>query len=288
MVRFMQRGAIEAVTPAHRRGRPLPESPGREAIMRLEGCAPGSTLLRIVSLALVATLAACRSEDTPPQVQEPGRERTPKTRALETGANILQDVTPVEQIGIYLVGFHPMKDDPSVQMESHHYCDQVNQDFAQCVLYDGNTENANLHGIEYIISERLYTALPAEEKPYWHPHNYEILSGQLVMPGLPEAAEKEALRGKVNSYGKTWHVWRTGVHRKAGDRLPLGAPHLAWSFNDDGEAAPGLVEERDRRMGIDSAEKRRDRADLAALARPQGGADALQGKFPTAGRSLTP
>jgi hypothetical protein len=27
------------------------------------------------------------------------------------------------------------------------------------------------------------------------------------MPGLPDATEKEALAGKMNSYGKTWHVW---------------------------------------------------------------------------------
>jgi hypothetical protein len=53
-------------------------------------------------------------------------------------------------------------------MESHHYCDQVNEDFAQCALYDGNTAEARLHG-EYIISEKLYATLPADERPYWHP-----------------------------------------------------------------------------------------------------------------------
>jgi hypothetical protein len=52
---------------------------------------------------------------------------------------------------MYLVGFHPSKSDPGMQMESHHYCDQVNEDLAQCVLYDGNTEQARLHGVEYII-----------------------------------------------------------------------------------------------------------------------------------------
>ena len=44
------------------------------------------------------------------------------------------------------------------------------------------------------ISERLFESLPAEERPSWHPHNYEILSGQLVGPGLPAAAEKALLK----------------------------------------------------------------------------------------------
>ena len=55
---------------------------------------------------------------------------------------------------------------------------------------------ARMMGIEYIISEELYNTLPTNEKAYWHPHNYVILSGQRRMPGLPDVAEKEALKGK--------------------------------------------------------------------------------------------
>lgn len=182
----------------------------------------------------------------------------------------------------YLAGFHPAKADPQMQMESHHYCDQVNEDFAQCALYDGNTEEAHLHGVEYIISEKLYGTLPPDEKPYWHPHNFEILSGELRMPGLPDVAEAEALKGKMYSYGKTWHFWKTGVFGEQGDALPLGPPQLAWSFNGDGEAKQGLVEERDRRMDLDTTEARRNRADWASLARPQAGVDAIAESFPAA------
>jgi hypothetical protein len=35
-------------------------------------------------------------------------------------------------------------------------------------------------------------------------------------------------------------------------------------------------------MGIDSGAKRRDRADLSSLARPQSGVDALKSAFPNA------
>jgi hypothetical protein len=181
---------------------------------------------------------------------------------------------------IYLVGFHPMKDNSQIQMEAHHYCHQVNEDFAQCVLFDGNTKDAQMNGLEYIVSEKLYNTLPAAERQYWHPHNYEILSGELVGPGLPEAAEHSLMSTKMNSYGKTWHVWMTDSQGKPADKLPLGTPHLAWSFNHDGELAPGMMESRDQRMGIDSNQKRKDRGDLSSQAHPQQGVDVLKKTFP--------
>lgn len=151
------------------------------------------------------------------------------------------------------------------------------------MIFDGNTAASNIIGLEYIISERLFETLADDEKPNWHPHNYEILSGQLVLPGVPAIAEKAALEKKLNSYGKTWHVWDTGhAGHPAAHALPVGKPLLAWSYNRDGEAPEGLVESRDERMGIDTAEKRAERASFAAQARPQLGVDALKSKLPGA------
>jgi len=225
----------------------------------------------------LAVLVGCGGGNTGQTA--PGADTTATTAVLETSADIIQDTEPVDQIGLYLNGFHAAKDDPSRQMEAHHYCNQVNEDFAQCVLFDGNTDAARLMGVEYIISETLYNGLADEEKAYWHPHNYEILSGQLRLPGVPDVAEKAALEGKMNSYGKTWHTWMTGMHDGQNDTLPLGPSKLQWSLNRDGEAAPGLVEARDKRMGLDTAEARADRADLTAQARPQGGVDAVADMF---------
>ena len=112
-----------------------------------------------------------------------------------------------------------------MQMEAHHYCIQVNEDFAQCALFDGNAAASRLTGVEYIISAHLYDTLPADEKAYWHPHNFEILSGQLRLPGVPDVAEKEALKSKINSYGKTWHTWMTGMYGQKGE--PAARPRAA-------------------------------------------------------------
>lgn len=139
----------------------------------------------------------------------------------------------------------------------------------QCVLFDGNTRGANLNGIEYIISEKLFETLLQGERQFWRPHNAEILSGQLVAPGIPESAEKELKRRKMNSYGKIWHVWTTDQ----GQKLPLGEPMLAWSFNRDREAKAGLVEKRDK-DAREYRQIRRNRRDLEQLTKPQESIDA--------------
>ncbi|WP_263144999.1 OBAP family protein [Pseudomonas sp. RIT-PI-AD] len=227
----------------------------------------------------IPSLSAFAADQAQPHASPQGEEKTAKVKVLEGGATLLQGHAPVRGFDVYMVGFHPMKDDPGLQMEAHHYCNQVNEDFAQCVLFDGNTAAANLNGVEYILSERLFQTLPAEERPYWHPHNGEILSGQLMAPGIPETAEKALMKTKLNSYGKTWHFWHTGYAGHAADTLPLGEPRLAWSINRDGEVLPALVAERDRRTDRDTAKTREHRADLAPLAHPQSGVDALKGRF---------
>ena len=200
---------------------------------------------------------------------------------LEAGAALLQEMTPLNDFDIYVVGLHCAKHEPQMQMEAHHFCRQVNQDLLQCTIFDGNTKDANLIGIEYIISERLFGTLPEEERSYWHPHNYEILSGQLTAPGLPDMAERAFLKQLMNSYGKTWHTWHTGRHDgEPGDRLPMGDATLMWSFNRDGEADEHLKQDLEQHMGIDEAAKREQRRSFTELAHPQHGVDFLAGAFP--------
>lgn len=115
-------------------------------------------------------------------------------------------------------------------------------------------------GVEYIISEQLFNTLPAPEKALWHSHVHEVKSGQLVAPGIPEVAEHALMEKLVHTYGKTWHTWHTDLDK----RLPLGVPQLMMGFTADGQADPRMVSQRDQRMGIDSAEKKKTRVDIVA------------------------
>lgn len=233
---------------------------------------------KIPLLLSILFLAACTT--SAPNVRPAGEPKTADSKNLEAGARAFQSSRPVSQMDVYLVGFHPMKDRPDHQMEAHHFCKSVNEDFVQCALFDGNSKDANLNGIEYIISERLFNKLPEEEQKYWHPHNYEILSGQLIAPGLPEIAETAFLKKKMNSYGKTWHVWNTGHHgRNDATALPTGEPKLAWSFNHDGEALAGLEEKTEKKFNVNFKEKRKARRELVKLAKPQKGVNNLKSHF---------
>src|SRR4051794_7331464 len=111
------------------------------------------TKLTLSSLGL-ALLSGCATE-VGPKVTPPGEAKSAKTSAMEQGARALQTQDPVRQLAVYLVGFHADKNDPSHQMTAHHFCRPVSQDLTQCALFDGNSAEANLTGVEYIISEKL-------------------------------------------------------------------------------------------------------------------------------------
>lgn len=210
-----------------------------------------------VLLAAVLVIA-CGNDNTASRVEAPGAEKDAKSKSLEVGADLLQGKTPLKKINAYLDGFHFYNGNINAQMEAHHYVSQLNEDVHQAIIYDGNGEDAKIMGVEYIISERLFKTLPEEEKKLWHSHHYEVKSGTLVAPGLPEAAEHELMEKLVSTYGKTIHTWHTDQQKT----LPIGAPAIMMGFTQDGQLHPDLVRQRDERMDISSAERKKNRADI--------------------------
>jgi hypothetical protein len=174
----------------------------------------------------------------------------------ECGAALLPSQTPLSALNVYLDGLHFRSGKMDEQMEAHHYCSALTDDLIQCVLFDGNVSGARLLGVEYVVSARVFAGLPAEEKALWHSHRYEVKSGQLVAPGLPEAAEHQLMEKLISTYGKTWHTWAEDP------ALPLGPPALMMGFTAEGQARPELAEKRDKAFGISSAAKEKARADI--------------------------
>lgn len=203
-------------------------------------------------------LWACGGKNTEPPVKEPGQEKTTKTEALETGAEVMQGKAPVNALNIYLDGFHFYNGNMKGQMEAHHYCSKLNEDVTQCIIYDGNGKDAHIMGVEYIVSEKLFKGLPEDEKKLWHSHNYEVKSGELIAPGIPTKAEHELMEEIVSTYGKTWHTWHTDLDKE----LPYGSPMLMMGFTKDGQLRPELVATRDKNFGISTKEKKKDRTSI--------------------------
>jgi hypothetical protein len=205
-------------------------------------------------------LAGCGANNSPAKVQSPGAPTSSSLKLLATGAEVMQSRPPIDAINTYLDGFHFYNGDQNGQMEAHHYVTVLNEDVMQAVIYDGNTRDARLMGVEYIISERLYKTLPPEEKKLWHSHQYEVKSGTLIAPGLPEAADHALMKRIVNTYGKTWHTWHTDRDKT----LPIGIPALMMGFTADGQMDSRLLADRDRRFDVDSKKIRAQRADIVA------------------------
>lgn len=143
-----------------------------------------------------------------------------------------QDLAPIKQVGMYLDGYHTYKSeeklsaDKQQQIRTAHYCMQINPDLFQCLIYDGNTDKAKCIGVEYVITDKGFQTLSAEEQKNWHPHDAEVDTGLLILPGLPEAKQKEILAVLRSTHGKTWQVWPN-----LADQFPLGSPALMWSVD---------------------------------------------------------
>lgn len=166
--------------------------------------------------------------------------------------------TPMSGPHAYFCGIHIAKGDPKFQLIVQHYCAAHNGEgedaIFQCLLFDSRDANAKLLGVEYIVSDRQYRALPDDEKRYWHPHTYEVLAGGLIAPEMTEADETAFLKTILTTWGKTWHTWpdpKTPV--------PMGEPLLMWSVTADGQLDDRVVAERDRTFRVSTDEIRRKR-----------------------------
>ena len=101
-----------------------------------------------VGLMSVAALCGCERGESPSPVDAPGADTTAKTDALEAGAAMLQSEGPLETLNAYMDGFHFYNGNMAAQMEAHHYCSLLNEDVTQCVIFDGNTKDAKIMGVE--------------------------------------------------------------------------------------------------------------------------------------------
>lgn len=107
--------------------------------------------------------------------------------------------------------------------EIHHYCKigESSNIFATCLLFDGDSSDANFIGIEFAISKNAYLSLPEEEKPYWHSHDKEtITKSNLSFPELTQDETIKMMEVIPETYG--WHL----IVGNPADKIPSSLlPH---------------------------------------------------------------
>ncbi|XP_052191274.1 oil body-associated protein 1A-like [Diospyros lotus] len=201
-------------------------------------------------------------ENRSTHVSVPGEPTHTKTSLVEKATSTIQSFGPINKIHQHLCAFHFYADDMTRQVEAHHYCGHQNEEMRQCLIYDSPKPDANLIGLEYIISEELFLTVPDEEKPLWHSHQYEVKSGMLFMPGVPGPVERKDLEKVCKTYGKTIHFWQ--IDR--GDTLPLGLPQVMMAFTRDGQLYDNLAQDVQKEFGVSFVKERENRAYMTGLA----------------------
>jgi hypothetical protein len=81
---------------------------------------------------------------------------------------------------------------------------------AVCQLYAGNSTNAKLSQIEFIITDEQYQSLPAREKQNWHNHAVELTPqrGEPEIISLPAGVNgTQLLDTLTHTYGKVITLW---------------------------------------------------------------------------------
>lgn len=176
--------------------------------------------------------------------------------------------SPMSGPHAHFCGIHMAKQNPKLQFVTQHYCTAHEPGHGadalfQCVLFDGTGKAAKLVGVEYLISDRMYRALPEEEKRFWHAHTYEVLGGGLIAPGMTAEEELAFMKVVLPTWGKAWHTWpdpRTPV--------PMGEPLLIWSLMGDGQVDPKVLAARDKEFKVDTAKVAAGRQEAFGLELP--------------------
>jgi hypothetical protein len=132
----------------------------------------------------------------------------------------------------------------------------LSEDLFQCIVLESNKPKARILGVEYIVTDKIFQKLPEAERTFWHPHTYEVTSGLLVAPKLSAEEDSKLMKAVKTTWGKTWHTWPDPK-----ESLPLGEPILMWTFDQDGQIDPKLIQKRDENLRIDTAAIRKRRAE---------------------------
>ncbi|MGI8834758.1 MAG: DUF1264 domain-containing protein [Nitrososphaeraceae archaeon] len=98
-------------------------------------------------------------------------------------------------------------DDPTLRV--WHFCKPNDKIMMVCQLYDTDSPNATLIGVEYMITADAYKNLPDREKPNWHNHKEEFAPDRAdpKFPQLSEQQQNATLKKLVETYGKVILTW---------------------------------------------------------------------------------
>jgi hypothetical protein len=183
--------------------------------------------------------------------------KSTKQKILEAGASLLQNKDPIKSFKQHLISVAFVNGQPNKQFLIHSFLNSFNDEFGHALLYDSETADAKLIGVQYIISERVFLSLPEEEKKFWYSFQYMVKHGLIVAPSLPSMAEKPLMAHLSACYGKAFLFWQTQQ-----SPLPYGIPKILMGFTADGQVDELLLKELYSRSEVRPSDMLRKREKL--------------------------
>ena len=104
---------------------------------------------------------------------------------------------------------------------AHHYCKGVAGGLTQCLLFDSDSPNARLVGVEAIVPTATYNTFGKDEKANWHYHKDEIPKVEATLPDVAAEDAGAIVKSIEETYGKIYLLWDPSK-----SDLPVGKPSV--------------------------------------------------------------
>ena len=138
-------------------------------------------------------------------------------KAIPSNATNSKPVAGYDNPQGYFTAIRHVYNDPNLRVNV--FCKPGVKTIATCQIYDSSSSNADLIGIEYIITPKDYNSLPANEKPNWYIIDKALATTvQGQFPQLNTQQINIVLQHLLGNYGKIVLTWNPL------DNLPITAP----------------------------------------------------------------
>lgn len=104
---------------------------------------------------------------------------------------------------------------------AHHYCKQVRGGMFECQLYDSDSKDARLVGVETVVDTKTWQGFDSVENKNWHYHKVEIPKVNAKLPDLSSVEAAKVVKTLEETYGKIYLLWDP-----AKSDLPIGSPSI--------------------------------------------------------------
>lgn len=135
-----------------------------------------------------------------------------------TQTALIAKETPQQGFNLHLDAKHYVK---NARVPVHHWCKTINAQLIECLLFDSDKANANLIGIETIVTKDVWETFSEQQKKEWHDHATEIIEAEATLPDTPPEEAAKIVEFLKGTRGRVAYIWNFPK-----DNYPVARPFL--------------------------------------------------------------